>query len=156
MTQGVVASALTGSQVPVYLVSGGWHVPMSVRDGMDLNALIRDAEVHARPVSACTADILASLNAEHGPDGRDPFHDHFQGVYSVFSLRASDRIARDYYSMVLSLRGRGRRLAVPRLVLVRGNEIVACTSRCIGVIREFEELFERHFLSDEKNLLLVK
>jgi hypothetical protein len=150
--KGVVVSALTGSEVPVYLVAGGWHVPMSVRNGLDFDTLIRDAEIHARPVSTCTADILSSLNAEHDPDdGKDPFHKHFGGVFSVFSARASDRIAKDYYSLILQLRGQGKRLQVPRLMLVQGDVLISCTLRCISVIREFEEVFERHFL-DKKAL----
>lgn len=39
--QGVVISALSGNQIPVYVVKGAWHMPMAVRNWLDFSTILR-------------------------------------------------------------------------------------------------------------------
>ena len=144
--QGLVASALAGSSIPIYFIGGGWHVPMAVRSGLDFATIIKHSVHHSRPPTVCSKKIVDSLPGDISELLHSQFND---GIYSAYSIADCDAIAKQYYREILKLRisthYKKEKLAMPSLWLVQGSAIKAVKSSEIGVLDEHSTLIHQVF-----------
>lgn len=145
--QGLVASALAGSSIPIYFIGGGWHVPMAVRSGVDFSTIIKHSMDHSATPTACCQKIVKSLPEDVSKLLDSKF---LGGIYSVYSMPDCDAIANKYYHEILKLRisdmKPGDKLSMPKLWLVNGDAIKTVSSTEIGVIDEHRLLLQELFV----------
>jgi pimeloyl-ACP methyl ester carboxylesterase len=114
--QGIIASSLCGSQVPLYVIKDAWHGPMAIRGGLDFSTLVRQAyETATRSHSDPVNKLLTSM-----PTKED-------NVRSYFSIKKTSENIRRFYEKLLSAyrhaSGRGK-LRAPALFMIHGQKVV--------------------------------
>lgn len=148
--QGLVASALAGSSIPIYFIGGGWHVPMAVRNGLDFSTIIKHSMSHSAAPTDCCAKIVKSLPGDISKLLDSQFNG---GIYSAYSISDCDTIAKKYYSEILKLRlaavesdSREKKLRRPVLWLVNGDAVSTVDTKQLGVIDEHRTLLSEYFM----------